>query len=100
MSQMQLSKKINQLGWESLIHPPYSLDCAPSDYHLFASLSHSLAGKNFVNLAYIENHLKLYFASKSPEFYARGIDLLPKNDSLLLNIMVHILKIDYIFIVF
>ncbi|KAF7635966.1 HTH_48 domain-containing protein [Meloidogyne graminicola] len=57
------SPKINQLGWEPLIHPPYSPDCAPSDYHLFASLAHSL--KNFVDQPHIKNHLRLYF-SKTP----------------------------------
>ena len=62
-------QKINQLGWEPLIHPSYSPDCTPSDYHLFASLAHSLAGKNFANL----------LASKSQEFYSRGIDLLPEK---------------------
>ncbi|KAF7635344.1 HTH_48 domain-containing protein, partial [Meloidogyne graminicola] len=70
-------QKINQLGGEPLIHPPYSPDCAPSDYHLFASLAHSLTGKNFVDKPHIKNHLRLYFASKKPDFYASGIDLLP-----------------------
>jgi hypothetical protein len=58
-------QKINQLGWESLNHPPYSPDCAPSDYHLFASLAHSLSGKKFANLTEVKKHLRLYFASKS-----------------------------------
>lgn len=72
-------QKIRQLGWEALIHPPYSPDCAPSDYHLFASLAHSLAGKNFASLEHVQNHLRLYFASKPTEFYSRGIDLLPEK---------------------
>jgi histone-lysine N-methyltransferase SETMAR len=78
-------QKINQLGWESLIHPPYSPDCAPSDYHLFASLSHSLAGKNFPNLAEVKKHLRLYFASKPTEFYSRGIELLPEKWQLMID---------------
>lgn len=28
-------EKINELGWEVLLHPPYSRDIAPSDFHLF-----------------------------------------------------------------
>jgi histone-lysine N-methyltransferase SETMAR len=78
-------QKIHQLGWETLIHPPYSPDCAPSDYHLFASLAHSLAGTNFVNLDQVQNHLKLYFASKPIEFYSRGIDLLPEKWQLMID---------------
>ena len=70
-------QKIDQLGWECLVHPSYNPDCVPSDYHLFASLAHSLAGVQFANVDRIKNHLRLYFASKPPEFYARGIGPLP-----------------------
>ena len=28
-------KKLLELGWEVILHPPYSPDLAPSDYHLF-----------------------------------------------------------------
>ncbi|GFS90800.1 mariner Mos1 transposase [Trichonephila clavipes] len=28
-------QKLWELGWEVLMHPPYSLDLEPSDYHLF-----------------------------------------------------------------
>ena len=34
---------IPALGWELLSHPPYSPDLAPSDYHLFSSMSHALS---------------------------------------------------------
>jgi histone-lysine N-methyltransferase SETMAR len=30
---------IQEFDWEILSHPPYSPDLAPSDYHLFRSLS-------------------------------------------------------------
>jgi histone-lysine N-methyltransferase SETMAR len=35
---------IQELDWEILPHPPYSLDLAPSDYHLFSFLSNNLRG--------------------------------------------------------
>jgi histone-lysine N-methyltransferase SETMAR len=38
---------IQELDWEILPHPPYSLDLAPSDYHLFCSLSSNLCGVSF-----------------------------------------------------
>ena len=42
-------QKLSELGWELLMHPPYSSDLAPSDYHLFRSLQNSLNGKTFGN---------------------------------------------------
>jgi histone-lysine N-methyltransferase SETMAR len=32
---------IQELEWEILLHPPHSPDLAPSDYHLFRSLSNN-----------------------------------------------------------
>ena len=44
---LMIRQKLLQLGWEVLIHPPYSPDITPSDSHLFWSLQNSLNGKNF-----------------------------------------------------
>jgi hypothetical protein len=40
---------IQKLKWNILLHPPYSLDLAPSDYHLFGALKEHLGGKRFHN---------------------------------------------------
>ncbi|GFX18050.1 histone-lysine N-methyltransferase SETMAR [Trichonephila clavipes] len=32
-------------GWEVLMHPPYSPDLAPSDYHLFLTFQNLLSDK-------------------------------------------------------
>jgi histone-lysine N-methyltransferase SETMAR len=40
---------IQELDWEILPHPPYSPDLAPSDYHLFRSLSNNLRGAEFLS---------------------------------------------------
>jgi len=34
-------------NWEVLSHSAYSLDLAPSDYHLFSSIGHALAEEHF-----------------------------------------------------
>ena len=34
---------LETLKWEVLLHPPYSPDIAPSDYHLFRSMTHGLS---------------------------------------------------------
>ncbi|KAK6750496.1 hypothetical protein RB195_002459 [Necator americanus] len=67
------SQKILELGREALPHPPYSPDLAPSDYHLFRSLQHRLEEKSYDDRDHLENGLPAFFASKSPEFYAKGI---------------------------
>ena len=51
-------QKLFQLGWEVLIHPLYSPDIAPSDFHLFRSLQNSLNGKNFSSLGDCKRHLE------------------------------------------
>ena len=44
---MRTKETILELGWEVLPHSAYSLDKAPSDYHLFRSMEHFLRDKSF-----------------------------------------------------
>ena len=66
-------KKIDELGWELLPHPPYSPDLAPSNYHMFRSMQHSLAGKKFENHDEIRIWVSSFFKSKPAKFYEEGI---------------------------
>ena len=72
-------QKLLQLGWEVLIHPPYSPDIAPSDFHLFRSLQNSLNGKNFSSLEDCKRHLEKFFAQKDKKFWEDGIMKLPEK---------------------
>jgi histone-lysine N-methyltransferase SETMAR len=56
-------KKLNELGYEVLPHPPYSPDLAPTDYHLFKHLDNFLSGKIFNNQEAIENEFKEFINS-------------------------------------
>lgn len=66
-------QKLLELGWTVLPHPPYSPDLAPTDYHLFRSLTNSLGEKKFANEEDLKRFLDQFFASKSLDFYEQGI---------------------------
>ncbi|GFX18580.1 transposase [Trichonephila clavipes] len=38
-------QKLWELGWEVLVHPPYSPDLTPSDYYLFSHCKNFLSDK-------------------------------------------------------
>jgi hypothetical protein len=38
---------ITEFGWTVFPHPPYSIDTAPSDFHLFGALRDAIRGKSF-----------------------------------------------------
>lgn len=42
---------IRGVGWETVYHPPYRLDFAPFNYHIFHSLDNKHRGKSFANEA-------------------------------------------------
>ncbi|EGI62906.1 Mariner Mos1 transposase, partial [Acromyrmex echinatior] len=50
------------LNWEVLPHPPYSTDIAPSDYHLFRSMAHSLSEQHFTSYEDIKNWINNWIA--------------------------------------
>ena len=72
-------QKILELGWETLPHPPYSPDLAPSDYHLFSPLKQFLRDKTYDNDDDIKTDLQTFFNSKEAEFYKGGIHQLPQR---------------------
>ena len=77
-------KKSNRLNHSHfsggiLSHPPYSLDLAPSDYHLFRSLRNHLVKKQFDDQAQLKSDLENFFSSLSRKFFEDGILDLPNR---------------------
>ncbi|VDO83773.1 unnamed protein product [Heligmosomoides polygyrus] len=72
-------KMLATLGWETVGHPPYSPNLAPSDYHLFRPLKHHLAGRKFINYDNLKSDIADFFESQPPEFWAKGIGDLPNQ---------------------
>ncbi|GFV88625.1 mariner Mos1 transposase [Trichonephila clavipes] len=65
-------QKLWELSWEVLMHPPYSHDLAPNDYHLFLVLQNFLSDKKLGSREDCENPLLGFFSNKDQVFYERG----------------------------
>ncbi|GFU06031.1 histone-lysine N-methyltransferase SETMAR [Trichonephila clavipes] len=69
--------KLWELGWKVLMHPPYSPDMAPNDYHPFLALQNFQSDKKLGSREDCENRLLEFFANKGQDFYERGNMQLP-----------------------
>ncbi|KOC58722.1 Histone-lysine N-methyltransferase SETMAR, partial [Habropoda laboriosa] len=49
---------------------------SPTDYHFFKQLDHYFQGKIFNNQTAAEDAYKEFISSRTPEFYATGIEKL------------------------
>ena len=72
-------KKLLVLGWDVLVHPPYSSDLALSDFHLFRCLQNVLMDKKFSELNECNIFLDKFFARNDSEFYTTEIFKLPQR---------------------
>ena len=59
-----------------LDHPPYSLDFAPSDFHLFLRLKKHPAGKNFDDDNEVQEDVMTWVKGQAAYFYDSGIQKL------------------------
>ena len=68
--------KKHELGFESLPHPPFSLDLAPSDFYLFPNFKRWLRGRSFESNEEVEWKTGGYFRGFSKSYYLEGIEKL------------------------
>lgn len=59
----QTNSKIERLKFETVLHPPYSPDLAPSDFFLFPKMKEDLKGIRFESI-------RDWIRKKTPNFYA------------------------------
>ena len=76
---LRTRETLMELKWELLPHPAYSPDIAPSDYHLFRSMQHSLSDTRFGNVEEVQKFIDNFIQSKSKDFFHRGIHLLSER---------------------
>ena len=73
-------------GFEILIHPPYSPDMAPSDYHLFPKLKSYLRGRQFSCDSEAISSTNAWFEAQSEEMFKSGVLLLEKRCQKCINV--------------
>jgi len=55
-------------GWTVLLHPAYSPDLAPSDFHIFGPLKDYLRGQKFEDDDSVQTATRAWFRQYSPDF--------------------------------
>jgi len=62
-------KKLANLGFQCLDHPPYSPDLAPSDYHLFPGLKKKLKCRHFSSDAEVISATETWLDGQNSDFF-------------------------------
>jgi len=69
-------KKLAYLGFQCLDHPPYSLDLAPLDYHLFPGLKKQFQGSHFLSSVEVVDAAETWLDRQPSEFFLNGLQRL------------------------
>jgi hypothetical protein len=64
---------LRKLKWEIMEHPTYSLDLAPSDFHLLGLLKEAQAGRRSQCDKDIKNAMHQWLCAQPQTFYCNGI---------------------------
>ena len=64
---------MDELGFESLSHSPYSPALAPSDYYLLPNLKRWMCGRRFESNEEVEWETEGYFGGLDKSYYLEGI---------------------------
>ena len=72
-------KKLAYLGFQCLDHPPYSLDLALSDYHLFPGLKKQLKGHCFLSDVEVIAAADTCLDKQPSEFFLSGLQKLEQR---------------------
>ena len=70
---------------ETLPHPSYSPDLAPSDFYLFPKLKEYLKGKRYADDDEVQEDVRRWFRGKPHEFFADGMRQLIRRWRICIN---------------
>jgi hypothetical protein len=68
-----MQELLQSFKWEVLAHPPHRPDLAPSNYHLFAKLKESLAGKTSTDDDDVQDAAMTWLREQTGDLYDAGI---------------------------
>ena len=71
--------KLWELNIETVIHPAYSPDMAPSDYHLFLAMHNHFAGAKFNSKQETISEVDAFLHRPDHQFFKSGIEKLPER---------------------
>ena len=72
--------------WDTVDHPPYSPDLAPSDFYLFLKMEEHLAGKRFTDDEDLQHAVVDWLNSQAAVWYEEGISKLESLYDKCLNV--------------
>ena len=75
----ETQKKLAYLGFQCLDHPPYSLELALLDYHLFPWLKKQLKGRHFSSDGEVIASVETWLDGKPSEFFLSGLQKLEQR---------------------
>jgi len=70
---------IQDLSFDCLPHPPYSLDLASSDFHVFGPHKGTMASKSLRSDEEVQQAVHEWLHSQQKDFFTRGIHALLKR---------------------
>lgn len=65
----QSMQKIEEIGLQTITHPPYSPDLSPSDYYLFSPMKNAIRTIVYDDVDAIQQDLQNWFESKDKTFF-------------------------------
>jgi histone-lysine N-methyltransferase SETMAR len=69
---LRTQEAISKFGWNVLSHPPYSLDLAASDFHLFEPLKDALRGTRFEDDESVIRAVRTWLREQETSWYREG----------------------------